>query len=297
MKTSVAFDAGNSVGESPFWSDAEQSLYWVDIIGKTVNRWCPESGEHKSWSFDDLVCGIVPVSNGRICVGLQHDLLELDQTTGEVNKLFRMEDDRPDNRLNEMKCDGQGRLWIGTMQNNVNPDGTGKPITKDSGALYCVESSESVVKMEDGLGISNTLAWDTKSASFYFADSTKDMIWKYRFDAETGKIADRVEHFKGSESGAPDGSAIDEEGYLWNARFSAGCVVRIDPEGNIAEKIEVPVTNPTSCCFGGPDNSILYVTSAQFSLTEEQLAANPNEGAVVAIQTDTRGTKTVGWSV
>ena len=79
------------------------------------------------------------------------------------------------------------------------------------------------------------------------------------------------------------------EGYLWNARFGGGCVIRFAPDGSVDARIDLPVTNPTSCCFGGDDLRTLYVTSARFGLTEAELAANSDEGALVALATDVEG--------
>jgi L-arabinonolactonase len=56
---------------------------------------------------------------------------------GRLDCFCRPEADRPDNRTNEGKCDARRRFWVGTMQNNLNPDGSGRE-TRSIGALYCV---------------------------------------------------------------------------------------------------------------------------------------------------------------
>ena len=87
-----------------------------------------------------------------------------------------------------------------------------------------------------------------------------------------------------------DGSAIDSAGYLWNARFAGGCLIRFAPDGQVDRVVDLPVSNPTCCCFGGPDLKTLYVTSARFGLRAEQIADNPAEGALLAIAVDVPGT-------
>jgi sugar lactone lactonase YvrE len=45
----------------------------------------------------------------------------------------------------------------------------------------------------------------------------------------------------------------------------------------------MPVSNPTSCCFGGPGFDTLFVTSARQRLTPEQLGREPLAGSVFAL--------------
>ena len=51
----------------------------------------------------------------------------------------------------------------------------------------------------------------------------------------------------------PDGSCIDAEGYVWNAVYAGGQAVRYAPSGEIDLAIDLPVSHPTCCCFGGPE--------------------------------------------
>ncbi len=85
--------------------------------------------------------------------------------------------------------------------------------------------------------------------------------------------------------GGPDGSAMDEEGCLWTAGWGAGKVVRYSPDGRIDREIELPVTQPSSCAFGGPDLKTLYVTSARWELA----APGPLDGALLAVPVDVAG--------
>ena len=75
-----------------------------------------------------------------------------------------------------------------------------------------------------GIGISNTLCWAPDGRTFYFADTLKNEIRAYAFD-DRGRIGRDLAHFTGYERGAPDGSAIAAEGYLWNCRWGGGGIV------------------------------------------------------------------------
>jgi gluconolactonase len=47
--------------------------------------------------------------------------------------------------------------------------------------------------------------------------------------------------------------------------------------------VEMPVSRVTSCCFGGPDYSELYVTSAADGLSPQQLCREPQAGHVFKV--------------
>jgi sugar lactone lactonase YvrE len=55
---------------------------------------------------------------------------------------------------------------------------------------------------------------------------------------------------------------MDAEGYVWNCRYGGGCIVRVSPNGKIDRVIDLPVSRPTNCTFGGPHGNMLYITSA-----------------------------------
>ena len=60
----------------------------------------------------------------------------------------------------------------------------------------------------------------------------------------------------------------------------------INPAGDVDRIVELPVTQPTSCVFGGPDLKTLYITSAAVGLEGN---GNPLEGALLSIRTDVAG--------
>jgi len=65
--------------------------------------------------------------------------------------------------------------------------------------------------------------------------------------------------------------------------------VRYAPEGRVDRVIEMPVLNPTCVAFGGADLDTLYITTARYRMTAEQLAAEPASGALFSIRPGVRG--------
>ena len=87
----------------------------------------------------------------------------------------------------------------------------------------------------------------------------------------------------------PDGSTVDADGCLWNAEWDGGRIVRYTPDGRVDREVKLPVQKPTSCMFGGPDLSTLYVTSAIWDHSAEDLKSQPQAGGLFALDVGVRG--------
>lgn len=274
------------LGEGPFYDGATRALYWVDIIAGEVWSLKTDSGETRTWGFDEPVSAVVPRQSGGLLIALANGLVFLDPETGKHTPFVAPEGKDSGNRSNEARVDPQGRFWLGTMQNNIGSAGEDLPITRSQGALYRVMPDGAVTRMEKDIGISNTLCWDEARGRLYFADTLAGVIFVYDWDGATGEIANRRVFAGPHERGFPDGSALDAEGYLWNARWGGSCIIRYAPDGRINRIIDVPVQQPTSCVFAGDDLKTLYVTSARAGLGD---AANELDGALLCASVDVAG--------
>jgi sugar lactone lactonase YvrE len=148
----------------------------------------------------------------------------------------------------------------------------------------------------EGIGISNTLAWDVARHRMYFGDSMIGAIYAMDFRIDNGiPELGPPEQFAGCNlaPGVPDGSAIDIDGNLWNARWDGGCVVCIDPEGRVIRTLDVKARRPTSCAFYGPNRSILAVTTASVGLEGD--AISKFDGKVLLVDVDATGDVVPGY--
>jgi L-arabinonolactonase len=82
---------------------------------------------------------------------------------------------------------------------------------------------------------------------------------------------------------------MDSDGFLWNAEWGAGRIVRYAPDGSIDRIVEMPVEQPSCCAFGGPDLATLYVTSARDGLSDADLARQPEAGGLFAFEPGVTG--------
>lgn len=272
---------GDRVGEGAVWHAEHGALYWTDINRFLIHRYTPGDECVRTWFFDEPVSALVLTGQENVLavVAGSRVLFWEPASDGRQEHGFRLEG-WPKVRLNDARADPRGALWVGSMRNNVGPDGAAGEAGGTDGVLYRIDPCGDVTVFRRDVGISNTLAWSPDNRHFYFGDSLANVIWVYDYDVTTGTIGNAREFLRGFSRGLPDGSTVDAEGYLWNCRYSGGCIVRVAPDGDIDQVIEMPVTNVTTCTFGGTDLRTLYVTTAA-------LEAHPSErlaGGLYAIE-------------
>ena len=272
---SVAIDSHDQLGEGPFWDDRLETLLRVDIARGLVHGWSPETGPAWSRQLDGEVSAAIPRAHGRgWLVAVGHRLVIDDGERSDV--LAGVEQDRPENRFNDCACDPQGRLWAGTMSKTRAPG---------AAALYRLTPGAEPEPVVGGTTISNGLGWSPAGDRMYFIDSSTQRIDVFDFDGGAGAISNRRTFAEiDPADGLPDGLTVDAEGGVWVCLFGGGALRRYDQRGTLDAVVALPVTNPTSPAFGGPLLRTLYVTSARQRLSEQQLAAEPLAGAVLALE-------------
>ena len=279
MHVTTAIASQNILGEGPWWSAEEQEFYWIDIKAPSLQRWNPTTKEQKTWALPAEVGAFVRASGNRGVVALQTGIAYIDLDTEEIIPIVDPESDKPSNRFNDGKCDRRGRFWIGSMDNEEK---------QTSGTLYRIDPNHTVTPIKSPVGISNGLGWSPDNSTMYYADSPAKKIYAYDYDIETGASTnERV--LVDIDKGVPDGLTVDSEGYIWNAQWGAWRVVRYAPDGSKDFILELPVAQPTSCCFGGSDLKDLYITSARIGISEEDLKKQPKAGNVFKIRTEVAG--------
>jgi sugar lactone lactonase YvrE len=274
--------AGDICGEGAVWHPEQNALYWTDINRFLVHRLDASSQATTTWMFDEPVTAVNLTTDPTLLLLVLGSRIGFwaPSTHPRVETVFRLPD-APEMRCNDARVDPRGSLWVGTMRNNVGAQGEDRDVEFSGGVLYRIDSDGRVSEWKREIGISNTLAWSPDRKSFYFGDSPANTIYSFRYDEGTGFLSEERTFFAGYGQGLPDGSAMDAQGCLWNARYGGGCVIRIDPDGRVARVVSLPVSNPTTCAFGGPELKTLYITSAR---SKEQLS-----GSVFAVETEAGG--------
>lgn len=285
----LLIDCRNALGEMPIWSSQSGTLYWIDVIKPgRVFHWETATNRVDFWDFEDLITGIDLVSGGDLLVRGTREVFRFDPASGRRACVFSLPASQTRMRFNDGHCDRAGRLWVGTMENNITDDGRPAAIAQFVGQIFSVSGS-TTTSVDAQLGCPNALCWSPDDGTFYVADSCDGWIYAYDFDCALGTIARRQPFCQLASLGIPDGAAVDCEGYIWNARWGAGVVARISPDGRLDRVVRIPTSQPTACCFGDRDLRTLYVTSARFAMPAEALKAEPYAGGIFAIPVQVAG--------
>jgi len=279
FQVEVAAPGADRLGECPLWDEREAMLWWVDSRWPAVKRLDPATGAVMMLVLPEVVGSIAFRERGGLIAAAKSGIHFLDAASGALAPAANPEAQLPDNRFNDGRCDRAGRFWAGTMS-DVKRD----PV----GSLYRFDADLRCTKLRNAIVIPNSLAFSPDNRTLYFADTNRHTIWAWDYDLASGAATnERV--FADTGSGRPDGSCVDAEGCLWNAEYGAWRLVRYTPQGKVDSVIQMPVANPTCCCFGGEALDTLYVTTATQRLAPEDLAKQPLAGSLLALRPGARG--------
>lgn len=269
----------NRLGECPIWCDRTRRLWWVDVLEPALWSHDPQTGRCERHPIRARRLGSIALrDHGGLLLACDDGLHIYDPATCRQTFLLDPEPDRPGHRKNDGRADPLGNFWVGTLD-----ESRFAPV----GRLYRVGPDLSVTVQADALRIPNALAFDAER--MYYADTRAYTIWACDYDPTTGDIGERRVFARTNEPARPDGSCIDAEGNLWNAEYAGGRLVRFAPSGEVTLAVDLPVTHPTCCCFGGDDLDTLYVTSASEPLSGAEREQEHLAGRLLVIRGGIRG--------
>lgn len=278
-------DCKNDLGEGPVWDHTNGELLWVDYDSGKVCKYHINTKNYSEVPIADTVMVAIPTNRNNWIVAINKDVAIYNPLEKKIVKQVTIQENKPNNRLNDGKCDAYNRLWIGTMSNDADA-----PV----GALYKVNANLIYEKMDQPFIIPNGIAWNKKNTAMYVVDSMMKKIFRYDFNLEKGAISNKtVLVDTATEMGLPDGMAIDEDDNLWVAFWQGQSVMQYDTNtGKLLGRINVPAFIPSSCCFGDEDMSTLYITSSRKYDTAENIEKFPQAGGLFSIRPGVKGTPT-----
>jgi sugar lactone lactonase YvrE len=161
---------------------------------------------------------------------------------------------------------------------------------KQVGAVYCFDKNGLSSPKVEGLITPNGMAFSPDGATYYLSDShpTVQKIWAFDFDGADGTVAHGREFVDmTAHPGRPDGAAVDVDGNYWICANDAGKIHQFSAKGELISSLNVPVSKPSMCAFGGPAMNTLFVTSIQPAVAVGNEAGL--SGAVFSVELNVKG--------
>lgn len=280
----VFLDNRHELGECVLWCERTERLLWTDIPACRLWSYSPSTGRSMHWPMPERLCSFALThDDDRLLLGLASGLAFFRFSTGAVERIVDVEPDIPATRLNDGRCDRQGRFVFGMFNQEAAPK---RPL----GGFYRLNTDLSLERLPIGsAAIANSICFSPDGRRMYYADSSTRAI--YCCDYEPGGRIGAAQVFVDADAapGEPDGSCIDAEGYLWSTRWGAGKIMRFAPDGRLERVLALDAPQPSCPVFGGAGLSTLYATSAFLDMDAGERASAPLSGALFQRALDVRG--------
>lgn len=248
-------DTQDLLGESPVWDEINNCLCWIDSVAGIIRRL-----DFKDETLHDLrlpspIGSIALAQNNTAIVALKQSFVLLDLATGAIGEVGSIGVTHPHVRLNDGKVDRNGAFICGTMHSSRQ---NGEEIV---GGIYRVGADLSVTRLAEGLGTANGPCFSPSGRTMYISDSSTRQMWAYEYDSG-GELGERRLFADTDQFGSGvDGATVDAEGRIWGVLVRSGKIICFEPNGRVDCIMDVPLTHPTSLCFGGPELDRLFFTS------------------------------------
>ena len=243
----------NVLGESPIWSNRDQSLYWISAPEEEVWAWNMKDPPFRRLFGTTIGCVCLQSgSEGSIVIAGERAFLKTNMKSGQMSDFGsgpKILVERPEQsyatRPNDGRVDRQGRLVFG-MYNNYHRQGVSAG--ENLCGIYRMNSNLEIEQILDyKYRVSNCICFGNNGV-MYFCDTPTRKVYAFDYP-ESGPLKNRrlVWTMPANLEGGPDGAQVDADGGIWMALSGAGRVVRVDPStGQITHTVHLPVKSPTS---------------------------------------------------
>jgi sugar lactone lactonase YvrE len=268
-------------GEGAVWCSAWGGLKWVDMLAGDVLSLDSNSGHVSRQHVGSPVAAMVrPRSGGGFVVATEREFALWGEYGKEWSTPPLWSDAR--RRFNEGGCDPSGALICGSMSYQVE---------SGVGEVFRLNVDRSVERLFGGVTISNGLGFNSRGTRMYYVDTMTRQI--DLFDVDAGRFLNRRPFVSLREGiGNPDGLWVDEHDGVWVALWGGSAVHHFNSEGALEDVIELPVTQVTSCTFGGPNLDQLFITTSREDLAADE---EPSAGAVFSASVGIRGLPVIAF--
>ena len=283
IKTSEPTVIWNSkclLGEGTLWVKEHNTIYFVDIKKKKIFILNIKSQKKKIIKVNKEIGFLAHIKKNIFILGLKGELRIQNLKTNKKIKSILIEEDLKLNRINDGKTDPLGNLWFGTMDNlerNLN-----------NGSLYKLDKNLLLTKVDKNYMITNGPAF-INPYNFYHTDSRKKVIYKIKIGKNDKLIEKKIFKKFSKNDGSPDGMTLDNRNNLWVCHYGGASISVFNKNSKLIHKIKFPAKNITNCCFGGPNNKDLFVSSALKGMSTNDIKNFNKSGSFFIVNTNVLG--------
>jgi sugar lactone lactonase YvrE len=277
---SVLSDHACELGEGPSYDPVSDTLYWFDIVNGLLLE--KRFGEDRTMTtqLGQMASAQATIDGERQLILTETSLQVRDRTTGRMALHTAVEASNIATRSNDARVHPCGALWFGTM---------GKQAEAGAGRIYWFFRGE-LRELYAGISIPNSIAFSAGGTVAYYADTAVGRIMRVACNARTGMPEGEPKVFAESQGeGSFDGSVVDADGTLWNARWGEGRLAAYTPDGKLVRSVPLPVSQPSCPAFVGKHADRLAVTSAWIDLSDEARHAQPDAGRAFLVDLPVKG--------
>jgi sugar lactone lactonase YvrE len=204
-----------------------------------------------------------------------------DVRTGKLTLHTAIEADNAVTRSNDSRVHPSGAFWVGTM---------GKNSEQAAGAIYWFFKGE-VRLLYPSITVPNSICFSSDGAIAYFVDSRAKKLMRVACDPVTGlpQGEPKVLVDDTGNPGSIDGSVVDADGNIWNARWGSARIDCYNPDGKIIRSVPIPAGQSSCPVFVGPDADRIVVTSAWNNLSEAARSKDLHAGKTFFVDMPVRG--------
>lgn len=281
MKARLLLDARCILAEGIQWRTDQQRLWWTDIHGRALWSCDADGGDARKLETPERLGSFAFDPNGHILAAFESGLFKWDPEGDRLERISDFEPEHATNRLNDGRCDRRGRFVTG----GVDEDGL-KPTS--SVIRY---DGMSIETLRHNVGCANSICFSPDGAFLYFADTPSGIVERIFYESTEEEFGRREDFINTAETneGFPDGSCIDANGAIWNARFNGFSVRQFHRDGSEGITVHLPVPQVTCACFGGPDLDRLFITTGRENMSDAEIGQYPHSGGIFVARPGVNG--------
>ncbi|HUQ64771.1 MAG TPA: SMP-30/gluconolactonase/LRE family protein [Flavitalea sp.] len=272
-----------TLGESPVWCEANQTLFWVDILENIIYSYQAEEKKINSWKVHEHVGFFVVMSNGNLVAGLKsglHHVYLNNDGKAHTARIDRIDSENINIRFNDGMIDSKDRIWCCTMDMKAK-----NPL----GKYYRYDTNLNRSVIDEGYTIANGPTLSPNESILYTVETFgNDQIPKgvYAYNLTSFDCINKPRKLLIDWTGkntSPDGIVSDHHGNLWIGEFGGNVLRCYSPNGQLKLELALPAWNITKIAIRYAPHLIIYAASARLGVSENILGQYPLTGNILEI--------------